>query len=46
MIEDQDIKSGKTTALISYFWLIGVLIAYLTNTDKKVNSPIFIYVNP
>ena len=35
MIENHDIKSGKTSALISYFWLMGVLIAYLTNTDKK-----------
>ena len=35
MIEDQDIKSGKTNALISYFWLIGVVIAYNSNADTK-----------
>ena len=35
MIENQDIKLGKNSAIISYFYLIGVLIAYLTNTDKK-----------
>lgn len=35
MSDHQDIKSGKKSAVISYFYLIGVLIAYLTNTEKK-----------
>tara|TARA_B110000090_G_scaffold121455_1_gene134829 strand:+ start:27 stop:359 length:333 start_codon:yes stop_codon:yes gene_type:complete len=35
MFENKDVKSGKSIALISYFYLIGVLIAYLTNSDKK-----------
>ena len=35
MIENQDVKSGKTSALISYFWLIGVIIAYNSNADTK-----------
>ena len=35
MPDHQDIKSGKTIAVISYFYLLGVLIAYLTNSDKK-----------
>tara|TARA_Y100000385_G_scaffold235548_1_gene249397 strand:- start:12 stop:344 length:333 start_codon:yes stop_codon:yes gene_type:complete len=32
---DKDIKSGKSSAIICYFYLLGVLIAYLTNSDKK-----------
>ena len=35
MIDNNDIKSGKNSAVISYFYLLGVLIAYLTNSDKK-----------
>ena len=35
MTDNNDIKNGKTIAVISYFYLIGVLIAYLTNSDKK-----------
>jgi uncharacterized membrane protein len=35
MLDTQDIKNGKSLAIISYFYLIGVLIAYLINTDKK-----------
>ena len=35
MFDNQDIKSGKGCAVISYFYLLGVLIAYLTNSDKK-----------
>ena len=35
MFENKDVKSGKSIAVISYFYLIGVLIAYLTNSDKK-----------
>ena len=34
-MENNDIKSGKTSAVISYFYLLGVLIAYLTNAEKK-----------
>jgi len=35
MTDNNDIKNGKSIAVISYFYLIGVLIAYLTNSDKK-----------
>jgi uncharacterized membrane protein len=35
MIDNKDIKSGKRSALISYFYLLGVLIAYFSNSDKK-----------
>ena len=35
MIDNKDIKSGKSSAIISYFYLLGVLIAYFTNSDKK-----------
>ena len=35
MTDNQDVKSGKNSALISYFYLIGVLIAYLINSEKK-----------
>lgn len=35
MVDNQDIKSGKTSAFISYFYLLGVLIAYFINSDKK-----------
>ena len=35
MLENQDIKAGKNSAVISYFYLLGVLIAYLANSDKK-----------
>ena len=35
MIDNKDIKSGKGSAVISYFYLLGVLIAYFTNSDKK-----------
>ena len=35
MVDNNDIKIGKISAIISYFYLIGVLIAYFTNSDKK-----------
>ena len=35
MTDNKDIKSGKRSALISYFYLLGVLIAYFSNSDKK-----------
>ena len=35
MIDNKDIKSGKRSALISYFYLLGVLIAFFSNSDKK-----------
>ena len=34
-MENNDIKSGKTSAVISYFYFLGVLIAYITNVEKK-----------
>ena len=41
MLENQDIKSGKNSALISYFYLLGVLIAYFMNSDKKSQFAFF-----
>ena len=35
MTDNNDIKSGKRSALISYFYLLGVLIAFFSNSDKK-----------
>ena len=41
MLENQDIKAGKNSAVISYFYLLGVLIAYLANSDKKSQFAFF-----
>jgi len=32
---EQTIEEGKTLALVSYAWLIGVVIAFYMNNDKK-----------
>ncbi|WP_411030886.1 DUF4870 domain-containing protein [Spongiimicrobium sp. 3-5] len=34
-MDEKTINEGKTMAIISYITLIGVLIAYLMNNDKK-----------
>lgn len=31
----EEISQGKTAAIISYFWLFGVIIAFYMNNDKK-----------
>ena len=37
-MENQTAHEGKTTAIISYLWWIGLLIAFLMNNDKKTIS--------
>jgi len=32
---EQDIKDGKSTAIVSYLTIIGTLIAYFMNVEKK-----------
>ncbi|AOW19397.1 DUF4870 domain-containing protein [Urechidicola croceus] len=34
-MENTTINEGKTTAIISYFWLIGLVIAFIMNANKK-----------
>ena len=34
-MENQTAHEGKTTAIISYLWWIGLLIAFIMNNDKK-----------
>ena len=34
-MENVTIKEGKTIAIISYLWIIGLIIAYIMNNDKK-----------
>ncbi len=34
-MDNQTIEQGKTLALVSYIWLIGIVIAYYLNNDKK-----------
>jgi len=34
-MENNTVEEGRTTAIISYFWIIGFVIALLMNTDKK-----------
>ena len=34
-MDNQTIEQGKTLALVSYIWLIGIVIAYYSNNDKK-----------
>ncbi|MBT4915846.1 MAG: hypothetical protein HON66_03375 [Formosa sp.] len=41
MTENNDIKIGKKSAIISYFYLIGVLIAYFTNLEEKSSFAYF-----
>lgn len=34
-MENQTVNEGKTTAIISYLWIIGLVIAFIMNNDKK-----------
>lgn len=34
-MENQTVSEGKTMAIISHLWIIGLLIAFVMNTSKK-----------
>lgn len=34
-MENNTVEEGKTTAIISYLWIIGWIIAFIMNNDKK-----------
>ncbi|MEX1382358.1 DUF4870 domain-containing protein [Lutibacter sp.] len=34
-MENQTVNEGKTTAIIAYLWVIGLIIAFIMNNDKK-----------
>ncbi len=34
-MENVTVKEGKTIAIISYLWIIGLIIAFIMNNDKK-----------
>ncbi len=34
-MENQTVNEGKTAAIISHFWIIGVIIAFVLNLNKK-----------
>ena len=34
-MENQAVNEGKTNAIISHFWLIGLIIALILNNSKK-----------
>ncbi len=34
-MENQTVNEGKTVAIISHFWIIGVIIAFVLNLNKK-----------
>lgn len=34
-MENQTVNEGKTMAIISYFWWIGLIIAFIMNNSKK-----------
>lgn len=34
-MENQTVSEGKTIAIISYFWVIGLIIAIVMNSSKK-----------
>ena len=34
-MENQTINEGKTTAIISHLWVIGLIIAFFMNNSKK-----------
>ena len=36
-MDQKTISEGKTMALISYITVIGLLIAFIVNNDKKMN---------
>lgn len=35
VLSDNNVKNGKTNAIISHFWLIGLVIAWVLNNNKK-----------
>jgi len=34
-MENQTVKEGKTIAIISYLWIIGLIIAFVMNNNKR-----------
>lgn len=34
-MENYTVKEGKTTAIISHFWVIGLIIAFIMNNSKN-----------
>jgi len=34
-MENQTVKEGKSMAIISYLWWIGLIIAFISNNSKK-----------
>lgn len=34
-MENNTVQEGKTIAIISYLWVIGLIIAFIMNKDKK-----------
>jgi uncharacterized membrane protein len=34
-MENQTVNEGKTTAIISHLWIIGLIIAFFMNNSKK-----------
>lgn len=40
---NREIEYGKPLAMISYLWIIGVIIAYFINKDKAKNSFAFFH---
>lgn len=34
-MENSTVNEGKTTAIISYFWLIGLIVAFIMNNSTK-----------
>ena len=34
-MENSTVNEGKTTAIIAYLWIIGWIIAFIINNDKK-----------
>ena len=34
-MENHTVYEGKTMAIISYFWWIGLIIAFIMNNNKK-----------
>ena len=34
-MENQNVNEGKSMAIISYFWWIGLIIAFIMNNTKK-----------
>lgn len=34
-MENTSVKEGKTAAIISHFWIVGLVIAFIMNINKK-----------